>query len=80
MYCLVCNRIYLIPDTNSRFWKMQPLWDRESRRKIREKFGKGGFLGSLARFHLQQYMHRIMHRMPNPLIKKRKNVGFLNTA
>ena len=26
--------------------KMQPLWDRERRRKIRERFAKGGFLGT----------------------------------
>ena len=46
LYSSLFDSIYLIPDTNSWFWKMQPLWDRERRRKIRERFAKGGFLGT----------------------------------
>ena len=51
MYCIVCIRVCLIPYIwflirILDFWKMQPLWDRERRRKIRERFAKGGFLGT----------------------------------
>ena len=42
LYSSLSDLIYLIPDANSWFWKMQPLWDRERRRKIRERFAKGG--------------------------------------
>ena len=46
LYSSLFDLIFLIPDTHSWFWKMQPLWDRERRRKIRERFAKGGFLGT----------------------------------
>ena len=47
LYSSLFDLIYLIPDTNSWFWKMQPLWDRERRRKICER-------GVLGNFYLAQ--------------------------
>ena len=37
LYSSLFDSIYLIPDTNSWFWKMQPLWDRERRKKNCER-------------------------------------------
>ena len=47
IYCIVCSSlfdfIYLIPDTNSWFWKCNPY----GTAKGGERFAKGGFLGTL---------------------------------
>ena len=43
LYSSLFDSIYLIPDTNSWFWKMQPLWDRERGRKICERGVPGNF-------------------------------------
>ena len=61
LYSSLFDSIYLIPDTNSWFWKMQPLWDRERRRKIRERFAKGGFLGTFIEHnpHIYRYIMKL---------------------
>lgn len=38
-------------DTYSQFWKMQPLWDWESRRKIHERFGNGEYFSCLVKIY-----------------------------
>ena len=70
LYSSLFDLIYLIPDTNSWFWKMQPLWGRERRRKICERGVLGNFylaqppyisiyrsrnVGNVCRFHAEEY-------------------------
>ena len=51
LYSSLFDSIYLIPDTNSWSWKMQPLWDRERRRKNSRKICERGVPGN---FYLAQ--------------------------
>ena len=57
LYSSLFDSIYLIPDTNSWFWKLQPLWGRERRRKICERGVPGNFyLAQPPYIHIYIYM------------------------